>query len=191
MTTAAKLAAQGSQLRQIQSTTPLLAILAKTIGSIHENAADAPPFTRDQWISNIGDLQHVAESDLLAFIVDQVARTLTVNGNPGLNMPVSEAVISPSVATLTASRNIAASDLGQTLYYAGSTAITLTVPSGLPSAFAFNVVQAGTGKVTIAASGGMAVNGKSGQLATGGQWNVIHCVRATSTQFVVYGDTGA
>jgi hypothetical protein len=191
MTSASKLAAQGNQLRQLQSTTPLLAILAKAIGNLHETGPDAPPFTRDQWMSEINDIQFIAESDLMAFITDQVVRTFTVNGAPGLNVPVSEAVVSPSIATLTASRNVSASDAGQTLYYAGSTNITLTIPSGLPSAFGFNVIQAGSGKVTLAASGGMTVSGKNNHLSTGGAWHVIHCVRATSTQYVVYGDTAA
>lgn len=190
MTTASKLAAQGSQLRQIQTTTPLLAILAKVLGNIHENAADAPPFTRDQWIANIGDLQQVAESDLLAFIVDQAARTFTVNGNPGLNVPVSEAAVSASFLTLTASRNVANSDLGLTLFYTGSGNITLTIPSGLASGLKFRVVQGGSGKVTIAGSG-VTVNGRNGHLSTGGAWHVIDVIQVAATQFVVYGDTAA
>lgn len=190
MTTASKLAAQGNQLRQIQSTSPLLAILAKVLGNIHENAADAPPFTRAQWNAEIADLQQVAESDLLAFIVDQAARTFTVNGAPGLNVPVSEAIVSASFLTLTASRNVANSDLGLTLFYSAAGNITLTIPSGLASGLKFRVVQGSTGKVTIAGSG-VTVSGKNNHLSTGGAWHVIDVVQVGATQFVVYGDTGA
>jgi len=250
MVTAATLAIQGSQLRQIQSTTPLLQIIAKTLGTVgSQNGGNAPSLTRDQWLAATSDLQGVAESDLLAFIADQLARIFMQGGQPGLvitgeefNASATQATIdaesmaiigstsltiaspacvaSPQTSpvgaplllttldgaveyglvgesfqtvttgTLTASRNVANADLGVTLTYAGSGNITLTIPTGLASGFKFRVVQASTGKVTIAGSG-VTVNGKNGHLSTGGAWHVIDVVQTGATQFVVYGDNAA
>lgn len=248
MVTAETLATQGSQLRQILPTTPLLRIIAKTLGTVgSQNGGNAPSLTRDQWLAATSDLEGVAESDLLAFIADQLARIFYQGGQPGLvvtgdevNLTATQATIdgantsisgstsltisdpacvagtattgaplklidsnglceygrvgenfqTVTYAALAASRNVANSDLGVTLLYSGSSNITLTIPSGLVTGMKFRVIQGSSGKVTIAGSG-VTVNGKQGQLSTGGQWHVIDVVQAGATQFVVYGDTGA
>lgn len=234
MVTADTLAIQGSQLRQILPTTPLLQIIAKTLGSVgSQNGGNAPSLTRDQWLAATADLQGVAESDLIAFIADQLARIFMQGGQPGLSVAgdsvslsaanlmaiatpnvvgqsgvigaplvlesasgeceyslVSERFQVASSATLTASRNVSSADLGLTLVYSGSGNITLTIPTGLVGGLKFRVVQAGSGKVTIAGSG-VNVNGRNGHLSTGGQWHVVDVIQTGATQFVVYGDTGA
>lgn len=250
MVTADTLATQGSQLRQILPTTPLLQIIAKTLGTVgSQNGGNAPSLTRDQWLAATADLQGVAESDLLAFIADQLARIFMQGGQPGLvitgdefNANVTQSTIdatnasiigsasltiaspacvaSPQTSTvgaplrltslngaveygnvgenfqtvapaaLTASRNVANADNGVTLVYSGSGNITLTIPTGLIAGLKFRVVQAGSGKVTIAGSG-VTVNGKNGHLSTGGQWQVVDVIQTGATQFVVYGDTAA
>lgn len=248
MVTANTLAIQGQQLRQIQSTTPLLQIIAKTLGTVgSQNGGNAPSLTRDQWLAATADLQGVAESDLLAFIADQLARIFYQGGQPGLSItgdevalsateatlegadtsisgsaslvisdpacvagtattgsplrlidnnglceygPVGEGFQTVTYAALSASRNVANSDLGVTLLYSGASNITLTIPTGLVTGLKFRVIQGSTGKVTIAGSG-VSVNGKNGHLSTGGAWHVIDVVQAGATQFVVYGDTAA
>jgi len=60
-----------------------------------------------------------------------------------------------STVTLSGSRSLALSDNGATLVYSGSSNITLTIPSGLGAGFACTVVQAGTGKVSMAAGSGV------------------------------------
>ena len=234
MITATKLASQGNDIRQIQSESPLWAIIAKAIGSLHENAADAPPLTREQWLAAISDLQGVAQSDLLAFTADQLARTFLPGGSPGLSVTGSAITLSADTAfklltpfvvsgtseagaplalmnavngtvefaaigerfllasyeAVSASRNIANADLGKTLVYSGTSNITLTIPAGLVAGMKFRVIQASSGKVTIAGSG-VTVNGKNGHLSTGGAWHVIDVTQAGATQFVVYGDTAA
>lgn len=92
MVTANTLAAQGQQLRQILPTTPLLRIIAKTLGSVSRPLAagplngDNPPISRDQWLADTADLQGVAESDLLAFIADQLARIFLYRNQTGLTI---------------------------------------------------------------------------------------------------------
>lgn len=70
--------------------------------------------------------------------------TFTVDGGGDLTIAVD-----PSLRRLTvsATRDLAASDNGATLYCTGT--ITLTVPSGLPDNFQCAVLNVGTGIVTI------------------------------------------
>jgi hypothetical protein len=101
MVTADTLAAQGASLRQIMPTTPLLQIIAKTLGSVGSaNGGPAPSLTRDQWLAATSDLQGVAESDLLAFIADQLARIFLQGGQPGLAVTGDEISLSATQATL-------------------------------------------------------------------------------------------
>lgn len=93
-----------------------------------------------------------------------------------------------SVETITAGRTLWDVDNGKTLYYAGTSNITLTIPFGLIAGFRVRVVQGSSGKVTAAGSG-VTVNGKQGQLSTGGQWHVVQYHRLTASLYIVEGDT--
>lgn len=93
-----------------------------------------------------------------------------------------------SVETITAGRTLSNADHGKTLYYAGTSNITLTIPFGLLAGFRVRVVQGSSGKVTAAGSG-VTVNGKQGQLSTGGQWHVVQYQRLTASLYIVEGDT--
>ena len=92
---------------------------------------------------------------------------------------LGEPFVSTSIVTLTGSRAITDADHGDTLVYSGSTTATVTFPDTLRNDFWCRIVQAGTGKVTCAASGSATMNGPQGQLSTGHQWATIE-VRAWS-----------
>jgi hypothetical protein len=67
--------------------------------------------------------------------------------------------------------------------------MTLTFPSGLSSGFNLTVLQAGAGKITIAAGSGVTLNGRNG-LKTAAQYAVIGVFSAVATNtFIVTGDT--
>ena len=100
----------------------------------------------------------------------------------------SDLWVAGSVETITAGRTLANADHGKTLYYTGTANITLTIPAGLLAGFRIRVVQGNTGKVTAAGSG-VTVNGKQGQLSTGGQWHVVQYHRLTASLYLVDGDT--
>lgn len=108
-------------------------------------------------------------------------------GNVDFGM-TSDLWVAGSVETITAGRTLSNADHGKTLYYTGTANITLTIPVGLLSGFRLRVVQGNTGKVTAAGSG-VTVNGKQGQLSTGGQWHVVQYHRLTASVYVVEGDT--
>jgi len=62
------------------------------------------------------------------------------------------------------------SDNGKLVTLDNSSAITLTVPSGLSSDFACAILQKGTGKVTITEGSGVTVNNFGDDSTTEGQW---------------------
>jgi hypothetical protein len=67
--------------------------------------------------------------------------------------------------------------------------MTLTFPSGLSSGFNLTVLQAGGGKITIAAGSGVTLYGRNG-LKTAAQYAVIGIFSAVATNtFIVTGDT--
>lgn len=81
------------------------------------------------------------------------------------------------VAFVDASRTLTAADAGLLLKCRGSSAITLTLPAGLPPRFGCAVAQCGTGKVTIAATGPAAVHAQSSKFSTAAQYAVIEIVQ--------------
>lgn len=87
-------------------------------------------------------------------VVDTDAGVIIALTPAGINDPTYLAG-NASVVTLTASRNLASSDDGNTLVYAGSSDITLTTPSGLSATFYCTVIQAGQGKVNVVAGSGV------------------------------------
>jgi hypothetical protein len=100
----------------------------------------------------------------------------------------SDLWVAGSVETITAGRTLSNADHGKTLYYTGTANITLTIQTGLVAGFRVTVVQGSTGKVTAAGSG-VTVNGKHGQLSTGGQWHAVRYHRLTASLYLVEGDT--
>ena len=67
--------------------------------------------------------------------------------------------------------------------------ITVTLPTGLSSGFNLSVIQAGTGRVTIAAASGVTLYGRNG-LKTAAQYAVIGVISVVAQNtFIVTGDT--
>ncbi|MGN6917297.1 hypothetical protein, partial [Neisseria sp. P0017.S004] len=72
--------------------------------------------------------------------------------------------------------------------YTNSNPVLVTVPSGLGPAWSCTIVQEGTGQVTLAPAGGVALEGRSG-LNTAGQWATIGIAALENNLLVVGGDT--
>ena len=78
---------------------------------------------------------------------------------------------------------------GSVLVCNSATDITLTLPTGLSSGFNVTVLQAGVGKITIAAASGVTLAARNG-LRTAGQYAVIGVFAAiVSETYIVTGDT--
>jgi hypothetical protein len=104
---------------------------------------------------------------------------------------VRETVLSAVTATLTAGRALTDSDHGTTLIYSGSTTATVTVSDTLRNDFHVRIVQMGTGKVTVGATGSGVVNGPQGFLSTGHQYATIEVRSISPLGFVTSGHVGS
>ena len=144
-------------------------------------------------MSKVSSYSLIAAADIdptvdYLYIVDGSAATASQSRRALLSSLYS-AASREVVETITASRTLTDDDHGKTLYYAGTSNITLTIPSGLIPGLMVRVVQGSSGKVTAAGSG-VTVNGKQGQLATGGQWHMVTYHYLTASLYLVEGDTG-
>ena len=78
-------------------------------------------------------------------------------------------------------------DNGGILTFASSSAISVTVPSTLPAGFVCQIIQKGTGQITITGSG-ITLNSANGAKSRA-QYSAIGVVLETSTQGYITGDT--
>src|SRR6266581_5081104 len=85
---------------------------------------------------------------------------------------------------------IGASDYNRkVLSFTAATAVTVTVPAGLPEGWASELVQAGAGTVTIVAGTGVNINGLGGSLVSPGQYALMF-LRSIGQDAYVLGGAG-
>jgi hypothetical protein len=91
---------------------------------------------------------------------------------------------------LTVGETLASSRGDCTLYVNSATAVTITVPTNLYLGFNCRIIQAGAGKVTLAASG-TTLNSLGGLLSTSGQFAAIYLEQISKGVFTVSGNLAA
>jgi hypothetical protein len=143
---------------------------------------------------NLADLPapSVANIGLEVDVADLNGGTrLKSNGTIWYQVSAGVAAEGSSTLFVDASRNLAAADAGMLLKCRGSSAITLTLPAGLPARFGCAVMQCGTGKVTIAATGPAAVHAQGSKFSTAAQYAVIEVLQTDVTDdYLVTGQSG-
>lgn len=96
-----------------------------------------------------------------------------------------------AASEVTASRTLTSADDGVLLKVSSGTAVTLTVPAGLPLGFCFRAMQCGAGKVTVAAGAGASVQAQGAKFSAAAQYAVIEVLPTlTVDQYVVTGQSG-
>ena len=85
------------------------------------------------------------------------------------------------------SKTLSATDNGTIIVCSSSSAVTITVPSSLPSGFNCMIIQSGSGQVSLSASS-TTLNNRNGS-KTAGQHAIMTIVHLGSDTFVVSGDT--
>lgn len=83
---------------------------------------------------------------------------------------------------------IRASDNNLNLCFTPNTAVTVTVPQGLPVGFSVTLTQQGTGTVTVAPGSAITLENLYGQLSTAGQWGRLSILCYDKDSFVIDGD---
>ena len=103
---------------------------------------------------------------------------------------VSQVLTGQIVTEAGTSRTLAAGDNGKIIYCTSGSAVTISCPDGLPLGFNATIIQAGAGKVTLAASGTATLNSYSGLLSTMGQYAVVSVISAIADEFIAAGNLG-
>jgi len=100
-----------------------------------------------------------------------------------------------TVAESTTTRTLSNSDNGKVIVCSNSSAVTITIPSGLTAGFYCKLVQLGTGKVTILAGSGATIqnyipSGSAAYNSTAGQYAAIEIVTTSSNNYILAGERG-
>ncbi len=118
----------------------------------------------------------------IAFTTGNVSTTGTLTGGNTSTSTISG--FAANVGTITAAYSITAADNGKILQSTASSAITVTIPSGLPTGFNCTVVQLGTGQLTFS---GTYFN-RGGFTKSASQYAVVSIIHLGSNNMIVAGE---
>lgn len=118
----------------------------------------------------------------IAFTTGNVSTTGTLTGGNTSTSTISG--FAANVGTITAAYSITAADNGKILQSTASSAITVTIPSGLPTGFNCTVVQLGTGQLTFS---GTYFN-RGGFTKSASQYAVVSIIHLGSNNIIVAGE---
>jgi hypothetical protein len=76
---------------------------------------------------------------------------------------------------------------GAILRFTASSAVTITIPTGLGAAFSCSVIQEGTGQITITPDAGVTRNAFGGATKTAGQYAVATLIATAANTFILGG----
>ena len=117
-----------------------------------------------------------------------ISGNLTVTGS----IFVSGSSIYGQVAELTSSTTnytLVRQDSGKFLNVNSGSAVTVTVPTGLPTGFTVSLCQLGAGQVTVSGAVGVSINNRQSHTKTAGQYAVVSLVGTSADTYIFVGDT--
>lgn len=101
---------------------------------------------------------------------------------------ISRYSVSP-VSSASTTYTLSATDNGRTIEFTSNSAVTVTVPTGLPAGFNCMLVQLGTGQLTLSPSS-TTIRHRQSHTKTAGQFAAIGLTAlSTSNTFILFGDT--
>ncbi|MFM7019637.1 MAG: hypothetical protein ACKOXC_02425 [Aquirufa sp.] len=92
------------------------------------------------------------------------------------------------INSISSSYSIAASDNGEILQTTAATAITLTIPTGLPTGFNCMVLQYGAGQITFSPAAGVTMINRNGYTKSIGQYALVTLLHIGSNVVIVSGE---
>lgn len=118
----------------------------------------------------------------IAYTAGNISTTGTLTGGNTSTSSISG--FAANVGSISANYPLTAADNGKILQSTASTAITITIPSGLPTGFNCTVVQWGAGQITFS---GSYVN-RGGFTKTASQYSVASIIHLGSNNIIVSGE---
>ena len=118
----------------------------------------------------------------LSYTAGNVSTTGNLTGGNASTSTISG--FAANVATITAGYNLSAADNGKIIQSTAASAITVTIPAGLPTGFNCTIVQMGTGQITFS---GTYLN-RGGFTKTASQYALVSILHLGGNTIVVSGE---
>jgi hypothetical protein len=118
----------------------------------------------------------------IAFTAGNVSTTGTLTGGNSSTSSISG--FGANVVSASANYSITAADNGKVIQSIGATAITISIPTGLPTGFNCTVVQMGAGQVTFSGT----ILNRTGFTKTASQYSVVSILHLGSNSILVTGE---
>lgn len=118
----------------------------------------------------------------LSYTAGNVSTTGNLTGGNASTSTISG--FAANVGTISEGRNLTAADNGKIIQSTSASAITVTIPTGLPTGFNCTVVQMGTGQITFS---GTYLN-RSSFTKTASQYAVVSIMHLGSDKIIVAGE---
>lgn len=118
----------------------------------------------------------------IAYTAGNISTTGTLTG--GNSSTSSLSGFAANVASIAANYSITSSDNGKVIQSTSASAITVTIPTGLPTGFNCTVVQMGAGQITFS---GTYLN-RGGFTKSASQYSVISILHLGSNSIIVTGE---
>ena len=118
----------------------------------------------------------------ISYTTGNVSTTGNLTGGNASTSTISG--FAANVATITAAYNLTAADNGKIIQSTSASAITVTIPTGLPTGFNCTIVQMGAGQITFS---GTYLN-RSGFTKTASQYAVVSIMHLGSNSIIVAGE---
>lgn len=118
----------------------------------------------------------------IAYTAGNISTTGALTGGNSNSSTISG--FAANVTTITAAYSITAADNGKILQSTSASAITITIPTGLPTGFNCTVVQMGAGQLTFS---GTFFN-RGGFTKTASQYSIVSIIHLGSNNIIVSGE---
>lgn len=113
---------------------------------------------------------------------DNISTTGTLTGGNSSTSSISG--FTANVIAISTNYSITAADNGKVIQSTGATAITITIPTGLPTGFNCTVVQMGAGQITFSGT----ILNRTGFTKTASQYSVVSILHLGSNSILVTGE---
>jgi hypothetical protein len=95
-----------------------------------------------------------------------------------------------NISSISASYTLAATDNAEVIQSTAAAAITITIPTGLPTGFNCMVFQYGGGQISFAAASGVTIINRNAYTKTLGQYSIVTVLHLGSNIVVISGELG-
>ena len=146
----------------------------------------APVVSIDSTVATLTGTQTLTNKSIPGAIISDACLTTSISCN---SAPIRRGGTQRENYSTNADWTVIEGVCGALFVCTNTSDITVTLPTGLSSGFNLSVIQAGTGRVTIAAASGVTLYGRNG-LKTAAQYAVIGVISVVAQNtFIVTGDT--